>query len=560
MHGFINSCYSLANQPKHFHPIMSLTDIITALDYDFGLASNAADNFSFVTLSAEQINQFSSSPGLDVIALLGGADSVTDNDEGRIYFGNAGEDSLYGNGGDDILLGGKDEDLVLGGAGNDVVSGNLGRDRVGGGEGNDTLLGGQDSDILLGGSGNDQVSGDKGDDILFGGEGADTILGGDGNDLMVVDSDDVVVDGGAGINTIFSTQEDFLKIIEKGTELKNFSRWIIFGKNREPGSIGGANDITNDPRNQMAFQLYPDVTRILTRGTASNPEFDLALTDLAFSYYSEVLGLSNEDGAFERQPIDSKYFGFSLVELRDFLTSPTRGFFDVDFLLDPSQKLEPRIVAPRGQANFSGTERDDVLIGAQAGNFPFVPLSEAERTFSINGLGGNDSMGQGATFFLGGSGDDFIQGGALLIGGSGSDSLVKQTPFKESVFIFDADDQAVLGSESAYDIGITDVSNFNGFFLSGKQAESIDHIQILTRGETASSQAISAAESQGIFVTYTNLGVDLIQSVSNAVDNTINGENRSVLPLSYSGYGFSSQDIVTYLTASGTSLDSITTR
>jgi hypothetical protein len=537
---------------------MSLTNIITALDYDFGLASNAADSFSFVTLSAEQLSQFSSSPGLDVIALLGGADSVADNDEGRTYFGNVGEDSLYGNGGDDILLGGQDEDFVLGGLGNDVVSGNLGRDRVGGGEGNDTVLGGQGSDILIGGSGNDQVSGDKGDDILFGGEGADTILGGDGNDLLVVDSDDVVIDGGAGINSIFITEEDFLKVIEKGIELKNFSSMTIFSKYGEIGNTSG--DFVNDPRTQQSYQLYPDVRSVLTRGTASNPEFDTALIRLGFTYYSEVLGLNNDDGAFERQPIDAKYFGFSLVELRDFLTSPTRAFFDIDLLSDPSQRLEPQIIAPRGQANFSGTERDDVLIGAQAGNFPFIPLTESERTFSINGLGGNDSMGEGATFFLGGSGDDFIQGGALLIGGSGSDRLVKGTPFRESVFVFDADDQIVLGSESAYDLGIIDVSNFNGFFLSGKQAESIDHVQILSQGERADSRAISAAESQGIFVTYTNLGSDLIQSVSNAVDNTINGENRSVLPLSYSSYGFSNQDILTYLTASSISLNSITTR
>jgi hypothetical protein len=554
MHDFIRSCYLLAKESKHSCYTMSLTNIITALDYDFGLASNAADSFSFVTLSAEQLSQFSSSPGLDVIALLGGADSVADNDEGRTYFGNVGEDSLYGNGGGDILLGGQDEDFVLGGLGNDVVSGNLGRDRVGGGEGNDTVLGGQGSDILIGGSGNDQVSGDKGDDILFGGEGADTILGGDGNDLMVVDSDDVVIDGGAGINSIFTTPEDFLKIMEQETELKNFNSLTIIGP------IKNLSSFTNDARNQKFFQKYPGIVSTITSGTASQPEFDEGLVQLGVTYYSEVVGIS--DGTFNQQSIDSKYFGFSLVELRDILTSPTRSFFDIDFLSDPSQRFEPRIIATRGEANFSGTEKDDVLVGSIAGFSSEEPFTRSGLTFSLNGLGGNDSMGMGATFFLGGSGNDFINtpGVSLLVGGSGSDTLITDVPFRAAVFVFDADDLIVRGSESAYDIGITDVSNFNEFFLSGKQAESIDHVQILSQGERADSRAISAAESQGIFVTYTNLGSDLIQSVSNAVDNTINGENRSVLPLSYSSYGFSNQDILTYLTASSISLNSITTR
>lgn len=51
--------------------------------------------------------------------------------------------------------------------------------------GNDTINGGAGNDALYGGTGNDYLYGNDGDDILDGGEGNDYLNGGNGNDTYI---------------------------------------------------------------------------------------------------------------------------------------------------------------------------------------------------------------------------------------------------------------------------------------------------------------------------------------------------------------------------------------
>ncbi len=544
---------------------MSLSEIITALDYDFGLALNTADNFTFVNLPTDQLGQLSSSPGIDVIALLGGADIAIDNDEGRTYFGNIGADSLYGNGGEDILLGGRDEDFVLGGAGNDIVSGNLGRDRVGGGDGDDTLFGGQDSDILIGDAGNDQVNGDNGNDILFGGSGIDTLLGGDGNDVLVFDEFDTVINGGAGTNIALTSEQGFFRIVEENIPLLNIGSLIILDVVTESSAF------TNDPRTQQFFAQDRNISLEVRLKSLSDPGFDAGIAAIGSSYAVNFLLGTNNRVDTNSPEFANRFFGFSEEEIYSYITSPDRSFSNIFFVTDPSQAYSIPIIPERKGNVQLGTDGDDLIVRNFVGSETGVIV--------VDGKSGNDIIGSaGSKIFLGGEGNDIMNptgnGGSLVIGGAGADTLVTVSPYfgggSESLIIFDSLDIAVSGNPSQfiYDIGITDVRNFNDFFLSGKVVSGIDYIQILTEGETASPQAVSLAESQGATVAYTtnaDLSTGLIQAIADAFDNTVTGRNLPSLPLNFpgyelSGYGFSNQDILKNLTATSADLSSIATR
>lgn len=139
-------------------------EITTVLNYDFAAASIGDDAITFDLLPGSELTQLRTSAAADAIVLLGGNDTASDNDEGRLYFGNSGIDDCSGNGGNDTLLGGRDNDRLDGGSQDDLLTGN---------KGDDFLTGGADQDILYGNEGNDSLSGDVGFDTLTGGEGVD---------------------------------------------------------------------------------------------------------------------------------------------------------------------------------------------------------------------------------------------------------------------------------------------------------------------------------------------------------------------------------------------------
>ncbi|MGC9504254.1 CAP domain-containing protein [Baaleninema sp.] len=166
--------------------ITPFTTIIQGSDYDFAFMSDGNDTLYYDQVPFSQQTQLDRSPGTDVI-ILGGGNDLAKNIEpdSRIYFGNAGNDTIWGGSGGDTLSGGRDTDSISGSSGDDLIFGNLGEDELLGGRGNDTILGGQDSDVIDGGVGSDLLLGDLGNDRLVANEN-DTLLGGAGADIFEI--------------------------------------------------------------------------------------------------------------------------------------------------------------------------------------------------------------------------------------------------------------------------------------------------------------------------------------------------------------------------------------
>jgi len=109
---------------------------------------------------------FASISGSDSDELLTAPAGNIDN----LIAGLGGNDTIFGLGGDDTLLGGDGDDVIYGGLGADVLMG---------GAGNDILFGGNGADLLVGGAGNDTMDGGNGPDTFDfdDGFGHDLILG-----------------------------------------------------------------------------------------------------------------------------------------------------------------------------------------------------------------------------------------------------------------------------------------------------------------------------------------------------------------------------------------------
>jgi Ca2+-binding RTX toxin-like protein len=105
----------------------------------------------------------------DVVANIGGDDTIS---------GGNGNDSIFGGAGADTVTGGSGDDTVFGGSDNDDIDGGTGQDHLYGGGGDDTLSGGDDNDEIYGGTGAD---------AMFGGEGADDFWIEDGFGADVID-------------------------------------------------------------------------------------------------------------------------------------------------------------------------------------------------------------------------------------------------------------------------------------------------------------------------------------------------------------------------------------
>jgi hypothetical protein len=166
---------------------MNFSDLLTFSDYDFAFTTDSDDILQFSQVPDAQKAILSNSIGIDAIVLGSGNDFATDDSGQRIYFGNAGFDTIDGGAGSDTISSGRDGDIVTGGGDGDYLFGNKGDDIVDGGAGDDFLFGGQDNDVLTGGDGNDALYGDLGDDTLNGGTGINTLTGGAGSDLFLLE-------------------------------------------------------------------------------------------------------------------------------------------------------------------------------------------------------------------------------------------------------------------------------------------------------------------------------------------------------------------------------------
>ncbi|MGM0454959.1 MAG: calcium-binding protein [Cyanobacteriota bacterium] len=190
-------------------------------------------------LPADELAQLRNSAFPDAIALLGGDDVARNDDEGRIIFGNAGNDSIFGGAGNDTLAAGRDNDVLDGGSGNNILFGNLGEDTVTGGSGDDSLFGGQGDDVLIGGPGNDLLSGDRGRDTLTGGDGIDHFSLAASAEI----GEDVIVDFQDGVDKLRlapGVTVDDLQIESSGanTEIRREGNLIAVLNNVAASTIG----------------------------------------------------------------------------------------------------------------------------------------------------------------------------------------------------------------------------------------------------------------------------------------------------------------------------------
>ena len=233
--------------------------------YDFALATDVNDSVDFSLIDAGQLGQLQQSPGIDVIVLQGGNDTALDTDEGRYFFGNAGNDSIDLQGGNDFGSGGRDSDTLTGGNGDDSLFGNLGDDSLSGDAGNDRILGGQGEDKISGGAGNDYLGGDKGSDTLTGGDGADTF----------------VLQAGFGIDTVTDfevTRDKF--ILPAGVKFETLKFDEISASETEIFIVGATSPLVvvvgvGSQNFKEAFFIEPEVTP----GNTMESSFDLGVVE-----------------------------------------------------------------------------------------------------------------------------------------------------------------------------------------------------------------------------------------------------------------------------------------
>ncbi|MBP0001608.1 MAG: YHYH protein [Cyanobacteria bacterium SID2] len=273
---------------------MTFAEIIPGAEFDFAIATVESDIITFANLSTDLVSQLQASGGVDAVVLLGGDDTATDDDSGRIYFGNAGNDTLSGLGGSDTMASGQNDDIVFGGNDGDILFGNLNADRLYGDDGDDLIFGGQDNDIVVGDGGNDLVSGDRGDDTLRGGDGTDTLTGGGGSDRFLLE-----VNRGTDTITDFEPLADAMQLPNAVTvndiqiqALSDTQTAIALGnttlailENVSASEITGANFVTTGLFRDSASVTFTDTamvvtsTAIPTHPTGAFPDFSDSNSD-----------------------------------------------------------------------------------------------------------------------------------------------------------------------------------------------------------------------------------------------------------------------------------------
>ncbi|MEH2072343.1 MAG: DVUA0089 family protein [Nostoc sp.] len=194
-----------------------------AANNDGAAPGEASSQFSYLAYTFTQAGTYyvgvSLSPNSNYNAVTGVGDiggsgttgdyRLTLNDLGRVFTGDALNNS------------------IAGGSGNDNLNGAGGNDTITGGNGNDTLIGGTGNDLLVGGSGNDVLTGGDGADAYrftapsdrldtingFSGSGGDKIqisAAGFGGGLVAGSLTSDRFRSGAGITTANTTTQRFI--------------------------------------------------------------------------------------------------------------------------------------------------------------------------------------------------------------------------------------------------------------------------------------------------------------------------------------------------------------
>ncbi|OKH24393.1 hypothetical protein FACHB389_29945 [Nostoc calcicola FACHB-389] len=166
--------------------------------YYVGVSLNPNSNYSPVT-------------GVGDVAGSGatGDYRLTLNDLGRVFTGDAGNNSIAGGSGNDTFNGAGGNDTIAGGGGNDVLTGGTGNDLLVGGGGNDTLTGDDGADAYRFTAPSDRLDTING----FSGSGGDKIqisAAGFGGGLVAGTLTSDRFRSGAGITTANTTNQRFI--------------------------------------------------------------------------------------------------------------------------------------------------------------------------------------------------------------------------------------------------------------------------------------------------------------------------------------------------------------
>ncbi len=131
--------------------------------------------------------------------------TLADNVENLTLAGTAGINGI-GNALDNVIIGNAGANMLAGLGGNDTLQGNAAGDILQGGDGNDILRDNGGNNLLDGGRGNDSLTGNAGNELFAGGRGSDTIRTGDGADIIVFNRGDGrdAVYGGIGTDNTLS--------------------------------------------------------------------------------------------------------------------------------------------------------------------------------------------------------------------------------------------------------------------------------------------------------------------------------------------------------------------
>lgn len=190
---------------------------------------------------------------------FGWNDGISDHRQLKNYLGN-GVTYVMGKGADTVE-GTEEGDVFYGGAGNDSLNGLGGNDKINGGEGNDNLKGDGGNDTLKGDDGNDTLSGDGGSDELLGGAGSDRYVfsGAFGSDV-IQDTDgqgSVVINGATMTGGKREEGNSYYEDKATGTIYNRFGSTLSIARKGSQGHV----TIRNWSNGQLGIRLVDDIRK-----------------------------------------------------------------------------------------------------------------------------------------------------------------------------------------------------------------------------------------------------------------------------------------------------------
>ncbi|WP_268237019.1 calcium-binding protein [Neptunicoccus cionae] len=386
----------------------------------------------------------------DIVSRIEGArgtdlvDILTGGDDGNIFYGLAGDDTLKGKSGNDILSGGDGDDHIEGGTGQDIITGGNGDDTVFGDKGDDLIMGGAGDDSIFGGEDDHEsddwdglsyatittgvsinfnqrtvtgvdVGKDKYRDIeyLIGSTGDDTVSGGSNIDHYHYVGGFDTYDGGGNRDSVsfeYYSASVYVDLTRSDAAWTADGKELpVFGDLRQLMELNSVNRATGTAFDdhligyELDNRLYGGAGNdVLNGGMSADPGYDDHLFGGAGN--DTLVGAIGVDASFTSENIYDGGEGGDTVDFSGYETGVTFSLVNGDG--------NDKIVAVE---RLLGSDHDDVLLGDDAANV-------------LDGGAGNDDLD-------GGIGDDLISysGGVDIVRGGADSDTLDFTGFKSAV-------------------------------------------------------------------------------------------------------------------------------